>query len=58
MAAARHAGLGGCLGAGHMVELWFGIGALLQYFAGSFTTLPQLLLLIYVKPEDLSEIKA
>ena len=37
---------------------WFGIGALLQCFAGSFTTLPQLLLPTWVKPEDQSEIKA
>lgn len=37
---------------------WFGIAALLQCFAGSFTILPQLLLPTWVKPEDQSEIKA
>ena len=29
---------------------WFGIAALLQCFAGSFTILPQLLLPTWVKP--------
>ena len=31
VAAASHTGCGGCLGAGRMVELWFGVGALSSF---------------------------